>query len=390
MESFSSRNLVVGAGGGYQRAQFMSTFVIVALLVWAGMNGYAFWRLGTVMALARMPVWAMWSAGVAVWLSFPVARSLRHGWPRVGGFLEVASVNWLGVLLLLCVCYMVVDALTLGGLVLRVWVLKLRLVATIVAAILSGVAFVQGGRDPVVCAEEIVLPGLPKTRDGLRVLFISDMHLGKQIGREWVQRLVVQSNTLKPDLIAIAGDTVDHDVELVQPLIPELSRLQAPLGVWAVLGNHDIYGGALESTNLMRAAGFKVLLDESDEAVPGLRIAGVEDLGFHRRSGSVEKDVRKALAGLRKGQEGMLYLSHTPELLEVAAEAGAGLMLCGHTHGGQIWPFSYLVASRYPTIAGRYTVNGMTLFVSRGAGTWGPRMRLWKPGEIYLITLRAP
>lgn len=368
----------------------MSTFVIIALLVWAGMNGYAFWRLGTILALVRVPVWAMWFAGVAAWLSFPVARSLRHSWPRVGGFLEVVSVNWLGVLLLLCVCYMVVDAVTLGGLVLRVWVLKLRLGATIAAIILSGVAFILGVRDPVICEEEIVLPGLPKARDGLRVLFVSDTHLGKQIGREWLQRLVVQANALKPDLIAIAGDLVDHDVELVQPLIPELSRLQAPLGVWAVLGNHDIYGGALESTNLMRAAGFKVLLDESAEAAPGLRIAGVEDLGVNLRSGSVENDVRKALAGGRRGQEGLLYLSHTPALLDVAAEAGAGLMLCGHTHGGQIWPFNYLVASRYPTIAGRYTINGMTLFVSRGAGTWGPRMRLWKPGEIYLITLRAP
>ncbi|MFT3869656.1 MAG: metallophosphoesterase [Nibricoccus sp.] len=368
----------------------MSTFVIVALLVWAGMNGYAFWRLGTILALMRVPIWATGITGVAAWLSFPVARSVRHNWPRMGGFLEVVSVNWLGILLLLCVCYMVVDAATLGGLLWRNGALKLRFGATIVAGILSGVAFVQGARDPVVRQEEIVLPGLPKMRDGLRVLFVSDMHLGRQIGREWLQRMVVQADALKPDLIAIAGDLVDHDVELVQPLVPELSRLQAPLGVWVVLGNHDIYGGALESTNLMRAAGFKVLLNESAEAAPGLRIAGVEDLGFHMRSGSAENDVRKALGGGRSGQEGVLYLSHTPALLDLAAESGAGLMLCGHTHGGQIWPFNYLVASRFPTIAGRYTVKGMTLFVSRGAGTWGPRMRLWKSGEIYLITLRAP
>lgn len=368
----------------------MSMFVVIALLVWAGMNGYAFWRLSTVAALLRVPVGVTWAVAVVACLSLPTARWLRHGWPNLGGAAETASVTWLGVLLLLCVCFMVVDVATLGGLVLHDWTLRLRAIAVIVAAILSGLALVLGSRDPVVRAEEVVLLGLPKARDGLRVLFVSDLHLGRQIEREWLQRLVVQANGLKPDLIAIGGDLVDHDVELVQPLIPELSKLQAPLGVWAVLGNHDIYGGALESTNLMRAAGFKVLLDESAEAVPGLRIAGVEDLGFHRRSGSVEKDVRKALAGLRKGQEGLVYLSHTPELLDVAAESGAGLMLCGHTHGGQIWPFNYLVASRYPTIVGRYNVSGMTLFVSRGAGTWGPRMRLWNPGEIYLITLRAP
>ena len=85
-----------------------------------------------------------------------------------------------------------------------------------------------------------------------------------------------------------------------------------------------------------------------------------------------------------------MFLSHSPLQAERAAEAGAGLMISGHTHGGQIWPYSYLVRKGYPLLAGLYDVNGMPVIVTRGAGTWGPRMRLWKRGEIVRITLRSP
>lgn len=369
----------------------MSTFVIVALTVWTGMNAYACWRLGSIAVAARIPVWTVWVAAAAGWASFPAGRWLRHAWPEVGGALQTASVTWLGVLLLLCTCFLLVEVATLGGFVLRGWVLKLRVVAALAAGVLSGAALVQGARDPVVSEHEVVLPGLPRERDGLRVLLVTDAHLGRQIGRDWLKRLVVQSEVLKPDLIALGGDLIDHDVELVRPLVPELSELKAPLGVWSVLGNHEVYGGARESEELMRAAGFRMLQDESVEVVPGLRLAGVKDLGVRRRSGEDLTAVRRTLEGLsaHRGKEALLYISHTPELIEEAADLGVGLMLSGHTHGGQIWPFNYLVASRYPTIAGRYEIGGMTLIVSRGAGTWGPRMRLWKPGEVCLITLRA-
>ena len=98
--------------------------------------------------------------------------------------------------------------------------------------------------------------------------------------------------------------------------------------------------------------------------------------------------VRQLLAAKPAG-DASLFLSHRPQMLNEAASAGIGLMLCGHTHGGQIWPFSYVVARMNPLLAGRYEIDGMPVIVSRGAGTWGPRMRLWPPGEILRITLRA-
>ncbi|MBU0464032.1 MAG: metallophosphoesterase, partial [Proteobacteria bacterium] len=120
---------------------------------------------------------------------------------------------------------------------------------------------------------------------------------------------------------------------------------------------------------------------------PGLVLAGVEDLTIRRRSGQNSDPISKALAGRPPGA--VILLSHTPWQTKKAASAGVGLMLSGHTHGGQIWPFGYLVRKRYPLLEGRYKVDGMTAIVCRGTGTWGPRMRLWHPGQILRVTLRG-
>jgi predicted MPP superfamily phosphohydrolase len=122
---------------------------------------------------------------------------------------------------------------------------------------------------------------------------------------------------------------------------------------------------------------------------PGLVLAGVDDLTRSRRSGGGRDSaaVERALTGRPAGAT--IFLSHAPWRAETAARLGAGLMLAAHTHGGQIWPFNYVSATRYPLQAGPYVVDGMPVIVSRGTGTWGPRMRLWRPGEILRITLRA-
>ena len=370
----------------------MSLFIFIALFVWACMNGYVFWRLGSLPVIAGyVPVWVIWGIASISCVSLPASRwLLKFGLQGVSAGVEIFAVTWLGVLFLLFVCFLAIDCFTLGGWLLPARLPQIRVVGVGLALVLSAVAIYQGRRAPVINEQEVALPGLPKACDGLRVVFISDLHLGSQIGAMWLQGVVRQISALKPDLIAIGGDLIDRDASRVQPMIPELRTLQAPLGVWAVLGNHDSYSGAAESSRIMAAAGFHVLHDESAVVIPGLRMAGVDDLGVRGYDGPIEPAIRHALGSVRAGQEGCVYLSHTPVGAKAAAEAGAGLMLCGHTHGGQIWPFNFLVKLRYPELVGRFAHDPMTLFVSRGAGTWGPRMRLWKPGEILLITLRSP
>ena len=139
--------------------------------------------------------------------------------------------------------------------------------------------------------------------------------------------------------------------------------------------------------DMFEKAGFKLLRNQWEEVRKGLVISGVEDLTPRYRRGDSTDTITKALSGRPAGAT--ILLCHSPLDAEKAAKAGAGLMLSGHTHGGQIWPFDYLVRSRYPLLEGRYDVDGMTVIVCRGTGTWGPRMRLWHPGEILHVTLRG-
>jgi len=193
---------------------------------------------------------------------------------------------------------------------------------------------------------------------------------------------------MKPDIVVVDGDLVDGNVREVEPLLPVLTSLRAPLGVWAVTGNHEWYAGIDRSLQLFKDAGYTVLRDRWAVVAPGLVFAGVDDLTARRQFGLSDHPVEKALAGRPAGAT--ILLSHSPLKAEAAAAAGAGLMLSGHTHDGQIWPFGYLVRFVYPLLGGRYEVNGMTAIVCRGTGTWGPRMRLWLPSEIVRITLRTP
>jgi hypothetical protein len=130
------------------------------------------------------------------------------------------------------------------------------------------------------------------------------------------------------------------------------------------------------------------LRDRWVELRPGLVLAGVDDLTARRQFGEHGSFVQQALAG-RPNPATTIFISHTPWQVDKASDAGASLMFSGHTHAGQIWPFGYLVKLQYPFVSGRYDLGSMTLFVCRGTGTWGPRMRLWRRGEILRVTIRA-
>jgi predicted MPP superfamily phosphohydrolase len=154
-----------------------------------------------------------------------------------------------------------------------------------------------------------------------------------------------------------------------------------------VTGNHEHFGDSSSAIKLTQQAGIQWLRDRRVELRPGLTLAGVDDLTTRWRRGRAENDFVKVLAGAPAGAT--IVLSHSPLQVKQAAAAGADMMLSGHTHGGQIWPFGLIEKYFYPYLAGRYEIEGMTLLVSRGTGLWGPRMRLWRPGEILYLVLRS-
>lgn len=364
-------------------------FGTVLLLAFTAMQVYVFRRAGSVPFLKRhVSRKALVVTGLLVWGVFFLGRRFGHGGRgEFSSLVELIGMDLMAAVFLLTVCMLAVDIITVSGLLLRKKAPFLRGLALMAGILLSVIAVIQGMRPPVVRSYEVSLPGLPRDMDGTVAVAISDLHLGNLLGKGWLEARVDQVQALHPDLIVLLGDIFEGHGPPRQDLLDVLHGLSAPLGVWAVLGNHEYHGVRGGGTSRMYD-GIPVLSDSWAEVRPGLLLAGVEDLTANRRSGRGGDPVARALEDRPPGAT--ILLSHTPWRAGEAAHDGVGLMLSGHTHGGQIWPFGYLVGRVYPLLGGRYEVEGMTVIVCRGTGTWGPRMRLWRPGEILRITLRSP
>lgn len=349
---------------------------------------YVFWRATSVSALTRrFRKRTIILAGVVMWGVFMAGRLYGHDNPGLlAGGLEHLSMNWMATLFLCSLCLFSIDLVTGFGWLWRRYVARLRGAALVAGVALAVTAMVQGMRPPVVTEYSVALADLPAALDGTVIIVMSDLHLGSRLDELWLAARIEQVAAEKPDLIVLLGDIYEGHGGPPPKLAAVMERLQAPLGVWAVLGNHEFYGGlASQAGAALAGNGFTVLRNTWAEVEAGLVIAGVDDLTNGLRNGHGSKALHQALAKRPAGA--LILLSHSPLHADVAAQLGVGLMLSGHTHGGQIWPFGYLVQQRYPLLEGFYPIDGMSVIVGRGTGTWGPRMRLWAPAEILRVTL---
>jgi predicted MPP superfamily phosphohydrolase len=373
-----------------QRMQFLVFFATV-MGIWLVFHLYVGWRLWSLPVFADPKGHRVLLIGLAIlYVSYPVGRILyHHGWPRLGTAVEYGGGIWMGTLVLLLSALALVDVVTVFGLVLKPWVVQMRTAAIGVALVLAFVAWIGGIVRPRTVELAVELPKLPAAADGLVVAQLTDLHLGALIGERRLRSVIEQIDGMNPDIIVVTGDLVDGDADTVETMIPALKTLTAPLGVYAILGNHEMYAGPERCRDLMRASGFVVLDSAAAEIMPGLWIAGVPDSGRGPGTDGLDGSLQTALTQVGEGNA-VIYLQHAPGNEEATAAAGVGLMLNGHTHGGQIWPFHYMVLRAYPHIAGVHKFDNMTQVISRGAGRWGAPMRLFAPPEIYRITLRSP
>jgi uncharacterized protein len=312
-----------------------------------------------------------------------LGRLLEHSeWLPVAGVVEITGMTLFGTLFLCLMPLLLIELGTGFGTRLRKHAPRLRGLALLAGMVLAVIASIQGLRPPEVVDYEVALPGLPQRLDGLVIVALSDLHLGTSIGPRWLKARVAQTQALNPDLILVLGDVFEGHNRPEEADIKELQALRAPLGVWGVEGNHERYGG---SSSPLDEAGVHMLRNELAVPAPGLVLAGRLEAG--RRITGDSTTAWEPPPYRPKGA--LILLSHIPNQTQAAARAGTGLMLSGHTHGGQVWPFGYLVQFAYPILNGQIQIDGMTLIVTRGTGTWGPRMRLWPRGEISRIRLKA-
>jgi predicted MPP superfamily phosphohydrolase len=270
--------------------------------------------------------------------------------------------------------------------------------AAVVAAGAGSALAVRTALDPPLVREVPVrLERLPAALSGLTIAQISDLHVGYTIGAREVRRVVELTNALRPDVVAITGDLVDGTVAQLRAATAELARLRARFGVYFVTGNHEYYSGVRAWTEELRSYGVRVLRNERAEIGdrgPGgavIDLAGIEDLGS-RRSRVSPADLGAALAG-RDPERALVLLAHQPraDAIADAVARGVDLQLSGHTHGGQIFPWTYIVGMVFPYLNGLYRhAEGATvgqIYVSPGTGYWGPPMRLAVPAEIAKVVL---
>ncbi|WP_431997010.1 metallophosphoesterase [Streptomyces fungicidicus] len=240
-------------------------------------------------------------------------------------------------------------------------------------------------RGPRVKRVTVPLAKLPRAAHGYRIAVVSDIHLGPVLGRGFAQKVVDTINSTQPDLIAVVGDLVDGSVKDLGPAAAPLAQLRARHGSFFVTGNHEYFSGAEQWVDEVRRLGIDPLENARTE-LPHFDLAGVNDVAGE--SAGQGPDFAKAL-GDRDRARACVLLAHQPVQIHDAVDHGVDLQLSGHTHGGQLFPGNLVAGLANPTLEGLDRYGDTQLYVSRGAGAWGPPTRVGAPSDITVIELAA-
>ncbi|MGW2828735.1 metallophosphoesterase [Streptomyces sp. NPDC001286] len=238
-------------------------------------------------------------------------------------------------------------------------------------------------RGPRVKRVTVPLAKLPRAAHGYRIAVVSDIHLGPILGRGFAQQVVDTINSTQPDIVAVVGDLVDGSVKDLGPAAAPLRQLRAPS--YFVTGNHEYFSGAEQWVEEVRRLGLHPLENARTE-LPYFDLAGVNDIAGE--SEGQGPDFGRAL-GDRDTARACVLLAHQPVQIHEAVRHHVDLQLSGHTHGGQLWPGNFIAAAANPTVAGLERYGDTQLYVSRGAGAWGPPTRVGAPSDITVIELAS-
>jgi predicted MPP superfamily phosphohydrolase len=349
---------------------------------------YIGWRL--IPSLALGPVGSFAAAalliGACIIVPLSVRRTDRLAWTGLIslGFFSTLFVMTLLRDLVLSVAWFLLDRAQFAAL------LAPSARSAVALTALTTVVGLFIARRPHLVEVEIPIARLPVPLQGFSIAQISDLHVGPTIRRGFVERLVRRVNSLEADMIAVTGDLVDGPVAQLSAHTAPLANLIARHGAYFVTGNHEYYSGESAWTSEIRRLGMTVLKNQHvvlkhDGAL--LVIAGVDDIGAQRFDPAQRSDPAAALHGAPAEAGAKILLAHQPGSAAAAALAGFDLQICGHTHGGQFWPWNHFVRYFQPFTAGLHRLKSLWVYVSRGTGYWGPPNRFGVPSEITRIRL---
>ncbi len=338
----------------------------------------AFW-----VPLGPAALLALRGALILLSMSFVVAALLGFYFsnPLVALLYKVAAV-WLGVLnfffLAACLCWVTALGFQLAGLTPNRPLIARVLFSLALAVCVYGLLNARWIR---VRRVAVKLPNLPQSWRGRSGLLLSDLHLGHINGLRFCRRMVARAAGLRPDIVFIPGDLFDGTEADSHRLAAPFRELSAPFGLYFSTGNHDEFGGADHYAEVLTRTGIRVLSNEK-VVVDGLQVVGVP---YGDSTYPIRLRATLDALCLDPGSASIL-LNHVPNRLPIVEQAGVSLQLSGHTHGGQLFPFSWLTRRVFGKFTyGLQRFGALQVFTSSGAGTWGPPMRVGTHPEIVLM-----
>jgi uncharacterized protein len=374
----------------------MSLFILTIFVCYGGMHVYAFLKARSAFMLGWGPGLALAVIMLCMIPAVFLVRLLERQEFELGAMaLSHVAYVWMAVLFLFFCGSLVLD---LANLLLRVpgWIggpaAVLRPVSPrisfYVPLVLSVLIATYGYFDALnIRTERLVIETakLPAGMGRLTIAQISDVHLGLIVRSSRLRRILDAVKAAKPDLLVSNGDLVDAQINHLPGLRELLQGIRPRYGKFAVTGNHEYYAGLDKALEFTQASGFTLLRHEAVDIGP-IVVAGVDDRTAMQVSGERPASDREVLSRSDRTKF-VLFLKHQPDP-DPDALGAFDLMLSGHTHRGQIWPFTYFTRLFYPLNAGRYELGqGSILYVSRGTGTWGPPIRFLSPPQVTVVEL---
>jgi len=371
----------------------LNRFLWVMTLMMAGLYAYVAWRLASGAAGAlvlAVPFVLIWLVPAVYWVADREKHTQYDDWLHAASYL---SMGWLTFAVLLCLLR---DALLLATALAPAMAHAHALLdahgaqSVLAGSLLAlGIGVLWALRGPSVVRVDIPVAGLHPGLDGLRIVQISDLHVGPTIGERYVRRVVQAARFLHPDLYALTGDFVDGPVERLAPAVAPLGDLAGDSPAFFVTGNHEYYAGAEPWVQHFKGLGLRVLQNESavlEHKGARLLVGGVNDPAGRRMGRGQGPDAQRAAGD----GDFRVLLAHNPKLAPDGAKAGFDLQLSGHTHAGQFFPWTLAVKLVHsPHVAGLSREDKMWVYVSAGTGSWGPPVRFGTRPEITLLRLVA-
>jgi predicted MPP superfamily phosphohydrolase len=377
----------------------MAVFLFLYFTVFGAMHAILVWRIRAAFPSPRWLTPALVALSAAMILLPIISRLfMRFGMERLGTTLYVGAFSWL---IWLFWFLMATFAIVLWNLLCQLvplifdnadWPTRLLVgprfsLLICVALILAGTVYgFHEAKQLRVETVHVACQRLPANLPPLRIVQMTDLHLGAVMPLERVEEVAQKVRELKPDLIVATGDMVDAPTAALREEAKLLSELEAPLGKWAVTGNHEFYANLADALEFHRQTGFRMLRGETIMLPNGFRLSGVDDPAGRMRGVDVKGQEEEAL-GNEKSPPFTILLKHQPRVRKESL-GRFDLQLSGHIHGGQVFPFGLFVRLFYRHGVGLHELGeGSFLYVSRGTGTWGAPMRVLAPPELTLLVL---